>query len=291
MEKYKAIILIVLILALALVFIFQGGVVKLYNYFGINLQKPDTTDIGNVIKEIAREVLTSSPLNVGGKENQVILVKEKVLAQTNVQRYNNGMLFPLTENAKLSAAAEVKAEDMLKNEYFEHVSPSGVTSGQLVKSFGYEYLVTGENLIRGNFSGEVEMVQDWMNSPGHRENILNTKFTEIGVAVAKGTYKGQTVWVGVQEFGLPLPNCPEADVTLKNKIDTNKKKLDQLYSQIIAKEKEIDAESKTSEKYNTLVDEYNAMVAEYNLLNQETKKLISEYNNQITAFNDCVAGK
>jgi len=291
MEKYKAIILIVLILALALVFIFQGGVVKLYNYFGINLQKPDTTDIGNVIKEIAREVLTSSPLNVGGKENQVILVKEKVLAQTNVQRYNNGMLFPLTENAKLSAAAEVKAEDMLKNEYFEHVSPSGVTSGQLVKSFGYEYLVTGENLIRGNFSGEVEMVQDWMNSPGHRENILNTKFTEIGVAVAKGTYKGQTVWVGVQEFGLPLPNCPEADVTLKNKIDTNKKKLDQLYSQIITKEKEIDAESKTSEKYNTLVDEYNAMVAEYNLLNQETKKLISEYNNQITAFNDCVAGK
>ncbi|MSU60627.1 MAG: CAP domain-containing protein [Candidatus Staskawiczbacteria bacterium] len=288
MEKYKVIILVVLILALSLVFVFQGSIMKVYNYFGINLHRPDGAELGNIIGQVAREILTSSPLNIGGKENQVILVKEKVLAETNIQRYNNNMLPPLVENAKLIAAAQAKAEDMLKNEYFEHISPSGVNSGQLVRSFGYEYMTMGENLIRGNFSGEKELVQLWMASPGHRANILNTRFTEIGVAVAKGTYKGQTVWIGVQEFGLQLPNCPEADVVLKAKIDANKKKLNQLYSQMVAKEKEIDAEGKGSEKYNALVDQYNNLVSQYNILNPETKKFISQYNVQVNAFNECV---
>lgn len=288
MEKYKVIILIVLILALALVFMFQDNVMKVYNYFGIDLHKPDTTELGNIISQVAREVITSSPLNIGGKENQVILVAEKIVAQTNIQRYNNGMLPPLLVNAKLSAVAQAKAQDMFKNQYFEHVSPLGVTAGQLVKSFGYEYLIIGENLILGNFPNEKELVQLWMDSPGHRANILNDKFTEIGVAVVRGTYKGQTAWISVQEFGLPFPDCPEPDIVLKNKIDAGKAKLGQLFSQIKAKEKEIDATNRMSKEYNDLVDEYNKLVEEYNSLNGKTKVLILQYNAQVSAFNKCV---
>lgn len=291
MEKYKVIILIVLILALGLVFAFQGSIIRFYNYLGINLHQTDKTDIGNVIKEIAKEVLTSSPLNIGGKENQVILVKEKIIAQTNIQRYNNGLLPPLIENAKLTAAAQAKAEGMFKNQYFEHTAPSGVGPGELAKNFGYDFLMVGENLILGNFTSEQQLVQDWMDSPGHRANILNEKFTQIGVAVARGTYKGQTVWIGVQEFGLPLPNCPEPSISLKNKIDLGKSQLDQTSLQINAKREEIDNTPPVSEDYNTLVDEHNKLVEKYNLLNVETKKIISQYNIQVNNFNQCVVGK
>src|SRR3989344_3216924 len=110
----------------------------------------------------------------------------------------------------------------------------------------------GENLILGNFLSEKEAVQHWMDSPGHRANILNNRFTEIGVAFIKGQYQGDTVWIGVQEIE-----------------NTNSK----------------------SSRYNVLVDEYNALVASYNPLNQETKNLIFQYNSQVNNFNQCVAGK
>lgn len=288
MEKYKVIILIALILALGLVFVFQGSIMKVYNDFGINLHRPDTGELGNIIGQVARDILTSSPLNAGGRENQVVLVAEKVLAQTNIQRYNNGLLPPLISNSNLSLAAKAKAEDMFKNQYFEHVSPSGVNVGQLVKSFGYDYLVTGENLILGNFASEQELVQNWMDSPGHRANILNTRFTEIGVAVVKGTYQGKTAWIGVQEFGLPFPDCQEPSPALKNKIDSNKVKLEQLFAQIKAQEKEIDDTNKMSPKYNDLVDEYNALVEQYNALAAETKSIILQYNAEVSVFNACI---
>jgi len=191
----------------------------------------------------------------------------------------------------LDAAAKAKADDMFKNQYFEHVSPSGIDPGRLAKSFGYDYIVEGENLILGNFAGENEAVGDWMASPGHRANILNNRFSEIGVAFVKGDYKGETVWIGVQEFGLPLSACSQPDANLKNKIDINKGQLDQLSLQIDNKRQQIENTSPKSPQYNVLVDEYNQLVAQYNVMNQETKNLIVQYNNQVNVFNQCVAGK
>ncbi len=286
MKKINIIILLLFLLVLSFAFYSRNNIAKFYDSF-FGGQKIDWQ---KTIDNIEKSVLAPAPLKIGGKENQVVLVKAKIIAQTNVQRYNNGMLPPLFENEELNATALAKAQDMFAKQYFEHISPSGIGPGELAKSHGYEYIVEGENLILGNFKDEQEVVQLWMDSPGHRANILNDRFTEIGVAVIKGTYDGQTVWIGVQEFGLPLSACPEANMSLKNQIEVNNNALGEMVIGLEAKKKEINNTNQKSPKYNQLVDEYNAMVAQYNSLNETTKAIILEYNYQIDALNRCVAG-
>ena len=281
------IFLVLLFTGLVVGFIYRDNILHVYNN---NVEQFKKTDLANSINEVTKQIFTPGPLNIGGQSNATILVKSKIIAQTNMQRFDNGMLPPLSENAKLNAAALVKANDLFKNQYFEHVSPSGVDPGTLVKNAGYEYIVSGENLILGNFKDEAEVVQKWMDCPGHRANILNNRFTEIGVAVIKGTYKGQTVWIGVQEFGLPLSACESPSNTLKAEIDNNKITLDELAVEIDTKKKEIDKTNQNSPQYNQKVDEYNALVNQYNQLAQTTKNLIVQYNNQINNFNGCVEG-
>lgn len=282
--------LVLVLAATGIIFYYRSNIFDFYNQTTENLHQLSETDFGKIAAEFKKEVLTPSPLNVGGEETNAVFTKEKIIAQTNVQRYNNGGLLPLIENTQLNQAALVKAQDMFKNQYFEHVSPTGIDPGTLVKSAGYEYIVTGENLILGNFASEAEIVQDWMDSPGHRANILNNRVTEIGVAIIKGTYEGRTVWIGVQEFGLPLAACQQPSVSLKNQIDLNKEQLDQMEKDLDNKRAEIDGANPKSPKYNQLIDEYNEMVKEYNALVQETKNLIVQYNNQISIFNQCVNG-
>ena len=304
MKKYKIVILYLLLLAIIVGFYFKDNILNyFYNNLGVSLQKfvPTSSrildEIGkkinlvNTVNEIRKEIFTPAPLKIGGKANESVFTQSKIIAQTNIQRYNNGMLTPLIENAKLNEAAKVKAEDMFKNQYFEHISPFGVDPGKLVKSEGYDYVVTGENLILGNFKDEEEIVQHWMDSPGHRANILNNRFADIGAAIVKGAYKGEETWIGVQEFGLPLSACSQPNINTKNQINSSKDQLDQSSLKIDAKRKEIENTNPKSAQYNTLVDEYNQLVAEYNSLTQETKNLILQYNNQVNTFNQCVVGE
>jgi uncharacterized protein YkwD len=285
-------IFIVLIAAGALVgFLYKNSIVTTYNTATENLQNFQKSDLSKSIQSIAKQILAPGPLNIGGQANNVVLTKTKIIAQTNFQRFDNGGLPPLIENAKLNAAALAKANDIFKNQYFEHVSPSGIDPGTLVKSNGYSYILSGENLILGNFSSEKELVQAWMDSPGHRANILNNRFTDIGVAIIKGTYKGDTVWVGVQEFGLPLSACDSPSEILKQEIEGYKATLDNLSSKIEAKRQEINNTSPKSPQYNALVDQYNSLVNQYNQLNQTAKSSIAQYNNQVNSFNQCVAGE
>jgi uncharacterized protein YkwD len=93
---------------------------------------------------------------------------------------------------------------MFENQYFAHESPTGEKVSDLAKKFGYDFLLIGENLAMGNFSSDEDLVLAWMESPGHRENILNEKYQEIGVAVKKGIFEGKEVWIAVQHFGLPF---------------------------------------------------------------------------------------
>ncbi len=288
MSKFKlaALLLCVVVFAWG-IFFFKDAIFKTYNSASQNFQK---SDLGNLVQEVQKEILAPSPLNVGGSANNVVLLASKVIIETNLARKENGNLPALVENAKLDAAALAKANDMFKNQYFEHVSPSGVDPGALAKSYGYDYIVEGENLILGNFKDEQEVVQDWMNSPGHRANILNMRYVDIGVAMVKGIYKGQTAWIGVQEFGLPLSSCNQPNEALKAQIQANQATLDQEVSQINAKRAEINTTDPRSEQYNQLVDEYNAMVTQYNSLNDTTKQLIAQFNGEVNAFNACVAG-
>ncbi|MCA9354223.1 MAG: hypothetical protein KC877_01755 [Candidatus Kaiserbacteria bacterium] len=109
---------------------------------------------------------------------------------------------PLQRNALLDEAARLKAEHMAKNEYFAHYSPSGVSPWHWFNEVGYVYAHAGENLAI-HFTDSDEVVEAWMDSPTHRQNIIDPKYTEIGVGTAKGTYEGYNTVYVVQLFGAP----------------------------------------------------------------------------------------
>jgi len=292
MRKISAIIIIILVVAsFGAGIYFRDDAVRFYNGLNKKVEDLKRADIGQIIAEVQKQVSMPDPLRIGGAEKQVTLLQSKIITETNLQRQENGSLPALKENTKLDEAAAAKAQDMFANQYFEHTSPAGVDPGKLVQNNGYDYIVAGENLILGNFSSEKEAVQDWMNSPGHRANILNTRYTEIGVAVIKGTYKGETVWIGVQEFGLPLASCAQPSVSSKNKINTDKTQLDFLSAQIAEKKNELDGANQRSAVYSQMVEDYNQIVGQYNTLAEQVKSLIASYNNQVNIFNNCVAGK
>lgn len=157
-----------------------------------------------------------------------------VLKWTNQYRADNN-LPELKANDILARAARNKTDDMFKNQYFEHVSPGGVTPAQVVTAAGYKYKITGENLALGDFKDEKDLVDAWMASPGHRANILNTEYTEIGIATGLNNFedRGKT-WLAVQEFGKPLGDCTKADTGTLSDLDTEKAEYDNLNSQITA---------------------------------------------------------
>jgi len=292
MNKLKTIIILVLIItAFGAGIYFKDDAIKFYNGLNKQVQNFQKTEVGQTISQVEKQIFSPPPLNIGGSKNQVVLLQSKIITETNLQRNINGNLPALIENAKLDEAAAAKANDMFLHQYFEHVSPSGTDPGKLVQNYGYDYIVAGENLILGNFSSEKEVVQDWMNSPGHRANILNNRFTEIGVAIIKGTYKGESVWISVQEFGLPLSSCQAPSVSLKNEIDSEKNQLDFLSSQIDGKRTEINNTNKNSADYSQMINDYNQLVAQYNSLADQVKQTIAEYNQEVNNFNNCVAGK
>ncbi len=115
----------------------------------------------------------------------------------------------LAVNPVLEEAARMKAEDMAKNEYFAHVSPDGVDPWYWFYRAGYQFSSAGENLAI-NFVDSDDVNRAWMDSPGHRANIMNGKFTEVGIAAVTGTYKGRKTIYVVQLFGTPLRAAPVA---------------------------------------------------------------------------------
>jgi hypothetical protein len=110
---------------------------------------------------------------------------------------------PLKLNALLQEAAQEKANDMAAKGYFAHNSPDGTTPWHWFENVGYAFQYAGENLAV-NFTESSDVERAWMNSSDHRSNILNTKFTEIGIATQNGFFNGQPAVFVVQEFGRPL---------------------------------------------------------------------------------------
>ena len=97
-------------------------------------------------------------------------------------------LAPLTENWELSRVARYKSQDMADRHYFSHTSPTYGSPFDMMKAFGIKYRTAGENIAYGQRT-PAEVVTAWMNSPGHRANILNSSFKQIGVGyVASGRY-------------------------------------------------------------------------------------------------------
>lgn len=128
---------------------------------------------------------------------------QDLLTLTNQARQANG-LGPLALNNQLAQAAAGKAEDMFTNNYWAHISPSGVTPWDFIRGAGYNYQYAGENLARGYGSAN-DAMNAWMASPEHRANILSSNYTDVGFAVAEGNLTGDTGTVLiVEEFGKPV---------------------------------------------------------------------------------------
>ncbi len=122
---------------------------------------------------------------------------------TNVRRFQEGVEM-LDINPLLEEAAKLKAEDMGKREYFAHTSPDGKTPWYWFEKVGYDYRYAGENLAV-NFTDPFKLDEAWMSSPGHRSNIINENFDEIGIGTAEGLYKGRRALFVVQLFGRRQP--------------------------------------------------------------------------------------
>lgn len=244
------------------------------------------------VGEIKKEISNPAPLRAIRDSRQAFLTQAGTIGWTNIQRTNNGGLPPLAENVELDAAAARKAQDMFNRQYFEHVSPDSKNVGDLVEAIGYEYIAVGENLALGNYKDDQELVQAWMDSPGHRANILSTKFTEIGVAVGRGLFEGKQTWLAVQVFARPLSACPEVDATLKSQIDWLKLQVTELKikADTLLDEMENYKKRGNREEYNRKVEEYNALAQQINSLVVQLKNMVIKYNDQVRAFNACIAG-
>lgn len=107
--------------------------------------------------------------------------EQEVVRLVNLERAKNG-LPELTEDVELSRIARLKSRDMHDNGYFDHTSPTYGTPFQMMRSFGISYRSAGENIAMG-YATPQSVVNAWMNSPGHRANILNASYTKIGVGL------------------------------------------------------------------------------------------------------------
>ncbi|MGI6730930.1 MAG: CAP domain-containing protein [Anaerovoracaceae bacterium] len=126
-----------------------------------------------------------SAANIGSYEQQVVDL-------VNSERAKVG-LPALKMNTKLAGVAEKKAEDLRDNNYFAHNSPTYGSPFDMMRQFGVTYTTAGENIARGQKTPAAVM-NGWMNSQGHKENILNSNFTEIGVGYVTDS-NGTTYWV------------------------------------------------------------------------------------------------
>lgn len=124
---------------------------------------------------------------------------QELLKFTNEKRAEYG-LPPLILDQQLETAAYAKAEDMFGNDYWAHNSPDGTTPWYFIKNAGYNYVYAGENLAKG-FTSSNDVVDAWMASESHKENLLSENFKDVGFAVKTGRLGGEETFLVVQEFG------------------------------------------------------------------------------------------
>lgn len=136
---------------------------------------------------------TEQPKVTAPTENASVgTYEQQVVTLVNQERAKQG-LSPLTLNTKLSSVAETKAADMRDKNYFSHTSPTYGSPFDMMKQFGISYKSAGENIAMGQKTPE-SVMNGWMNSEGHRANILNANYTEIGVGYVTDS-NGKTYWV------------------------------------------------------------------------------------------------
>lgn len=124
-------------------------------------------------------------------QTDITAIENKVVVLVNQQRARAG-LPALTINWQLARVARYKSVDMMNKNYFSHTSPTYGSPFNMMENFGIRFSTAGENIAMGQRTPE-EVMNSWMNSPGHKANILGANFSQIGVGLAKDS-NGRTYW-------------------------------------------------------------------------------------------------
>ena len=245
---------------------------------------------------------------------QEALNRDAIIALTNDARATNG-LPSLSENPLLNDIAETRARDMFAKQYFAHVSPTGEQASDIAQRIGYQYKVIAENIASGIFLTNQKVIDGWMQSPGHRQNILSQEVKELGAAIIKGTMSGQETWISVQIFGLQSPpvsqvTCIAPSQRLLNEIELKKAEMSDLDDRLARFKQELDKEYESIEAgrrsssghpqgendlnvrinaYNEKSNRYNERVADIKAKTVVLQSMINEYNNMVQTYNNCQA--
>ena len=158
------------------------------NQVGISELISANPQIANPAMIIPGQKISIPNIDVKTMENQVI----KLVNQARV----NAGLQPFTANWELSRVARYKSQDMANKGYFDHTSPTYGSPFTMMQNFGIKFTAAGENIAMGQRTAQ-DVMNSWMNSPGHRSNILNPSFNQIGVGLAKNS-NGMCYWT--QQF-------------------------------------------------------------------------------------------
>lgn len=136
-------------------------------------------------------IYPNQKLNVPLKSEEDVSIENQILKLVNAERSKMG-ISPLTLNWELSRVAKIKSEDMRDRNYFSHTSPTYGSPFDMMKKFGISYRSAGENIAAGQKTPQ-EVMNSWMNSSGHRANILSTSFTQLGVGKATGSRSSYSI--------------------------------------------------------------------------------------------------
>jgi hypothetical protein len=139
------------------------------------------------------------------------ITEAEILSYTNASRAESGIP-ALSLNSKLNQAAQLKAQDMIADNYFAHTAPDGTKPWEFLKQAGYSYAAAGENLAM-DFTEASSVHAAFMNSPSHLKNIVNEKYTEMGVAVLDGELQGHQTTILVEFFGQPYQAATAVEPT------------------------------------------------------------------------------
>lgn len=176
------------ILPVVIAFLIGAG---LYGLIGDSFAKP-------VLQRATDPVIAEQ---VYAKSNGEALSADNIMAATNAQRSSQN-LHPLVTNEKLNASACAKLDNMVQDGYWAHDNPNGTTPWSFIEAAGYKYQSAGENLAYGQMSTP-EVMEAWMNSPKHKENIVDTKWMEQGVCVKYVSFaNNKDVFLMVHHFGV-----------------------------------------------------------------------------------------
>jgi hypothetical protein len=236
------------------------------------------------------------------------LTPEEVVRHTNEFRGAHG-LPPLTLNPALSAAAQARALDMKTHRYFAHQNPdTGEGPVEAIEAVVYVAKVSAENIAKGHWRSDQALVQGWIDSPGHRANILNPEVREIGIGLLRdgGIAAGRPVahLYAVQLFGRPLSDCgerpSERDSTAIQEVDA---RLQLLNERLRDRRRELDALQASIDRANDHternrlirtrnqhVGEFNQLVAEARGVQDTLAVMVESFNAKVADFNACGAG-